>query len=207
MVACALPGALSTTERKRIPAKWFGLPALRSYPLARMVAGKPTPSPSHARNALARASQQLDRGTLTAVQYAQIVSRAGAVLAECKSMATKKKKPMSAAKRREFAERMKRARAAKKKNPAKKKTAKKSNPAKKKTAKKKTAKKRGTRKGDIRKTARRAYTKKKNPAKKSNPAKSNPPKKKAAKKRKPKPASVGIEAYMEEVSIKKACGF
>jgi len=93
------------------------------------------PSPSHARNALARAAQFSDR--LTAREYETIIRRANSVLAKCgegSTMATKKKK--KATKKRATKKRP-----AKKKPARAKKRATKKRPAKKKPAAKKRAKK------------------------------------------------------------------
>jgi len=162
-----------------------------------MVGGKATPSPSHARNALARASQQLDRGNLSAMDYSRIVTRANGVLAECdplekgSDVATKKKKrkPMSAAQKKAFAERMKRARkkAAKKRKPAKKRKA-----VKKKTTKRKTTAKRKAPAKRKTTTKRKATTKRKTTKRKTTRRKAAP---------------VAIEAYLSEAEIRKTCGF
>jgi len=82
---CSLPGKLSYQERKGLPSEAFALPRQRKYPL--YVQGPEpdelVPSPSHARNALSRASQQYDRGTLTERQYKTIQNKARKVLRSC----------------------------------------------------------------------------------------------------------------------------
>jgi hypothetical protein len=50
-----------------MPAATFGLPAQRKYPM---------PDPSHAANAKARATQQFNRGNLSAGQKAAIFAKA-----------------------------------------------------------------------------------------------------------------------------------
>lgn len=61
---------LTTAARKRIPSKEFAGPG-RSYPI---------PDKSHARNALARASEEFSRGRLTEEEYKRIRSKAHAKL-------------------------------------------------------------------------------------------------------------------------------
>lgn len=60
-------GTLSTRQRKKLPAGTFGLPKERAYPM---------PDASHARNALARAAQQVKAGNLSSAQAAQIRAKA-----------------------------------------------------------------------------------------------------------------------------------
>ena len=64
---------LTTRARKSLKSSSFGLPAERKYPM---------PDKSHAANAKARASQQLDAGNITAGQKAQINRKANAVLSD-----------------------------------------------------------------------------------------------------------------------------
>ena len=54
---------LTTVARHKIPAKLFGLPAQRKYPM---------PDRAHAANAKARASQQFDKGNLSASQKSKV---------------------------------------------------------------------------------------------------------------------------------------
>ena len=58
---------LSTARRNKLPSSTFGLPGSRKYPVE---------DKSHARNALARASQQYNAGRLSASQKAQIDAKA-----------------------------------------------------------------------------------------------------------------------------------
>jgi hypothetical protein len=58
---------LTAAARNKIPAKKFGLPGSRKYPM---------PNVAHAINAKARATQQLDAGNLSADEHAAIVSKA-----------------------------------------------------------------------------------------------------------------------------------
>lgn len=62
-------GKLTSKARNKLPASDFGLPAQRKYPLE---------PPPHAANAKARASQQFNKGNITAGQKSQIDSRANA---------------------------------------------------------------------------------------------------------------------------------
>lgn len=81
---CALPGKLSSSERTGLPKKAFALPSKRKYPV--FVAGPGNsivPSPSHARNALARASAEFNRGNLTSSEYKKIQATAKRVLTSC----------------------------------------------------------------------------------------------------------------------------
>ena len=58
---------LDAKHRNALPSSAFGLPGERKYPLE---------NASHARNALARASQQRNRGALSEAQYKEIVAKA-----------------------------------------------------------------------------------------------------------------------------------
>jgi hypothetical protein len=58
-------------QRDKLPDKAFGLPDERKYPM---------PDKSHARNAKARASQQEEKGTITAAEEKQIDRKADKVL-------------------------------------------------------------------------------------------------------------------------------
>lgn len=64
-------GHLSAADRRHIPAREFGLPGERKYPM---------PDKSHAANAKARATQMLKRGNLTKEQAARIRAKANRVL-------------------------------------------------------------------------------------------------------------------------------
>lgn len=59
-------GKLDAAERKAIPADEFAGPD-RSYPI---------PDKSHARNALARAKEMLNKGYISKAQYDKIVAKA-----------------------------------------------------------------------------------------------------------------------------------
>ena len=61
------------TERKRdaLPKSPFGLPGERKYPM---------PDASHARNAKARAAQQVKKGTITKAEEATIDRKADRIL-------------------------------------------------------------------------------------------------------------------------------
>jgi hypothetical protein len=62
---------LTTKKRKAEPKSEFGLPDEKKYPM---------PDKSHARNAKARASQQLKKGNLTASEKKKIDSKADRIL-------------------------------------------------------------------------------------------------------------------------------
>lgn len=62
---------LTTKKRNAEPKSDFGLPAERKYPM---------PDKSHARNAKARASQQEDKGNLTAAEKKKIDRKADEIL-------------------------------------------------------------------------------------------------------------------------------
>ena len=62
---------LSTAERDALPDTAFGLPHKRSYPM---------PDASHARNAKARATEEFNRGDLSAAEKAQIDRKADDLL-------------------------------------------------------------------------------------------------------------------------------
>ena len=64
---------LSTKKREKLPESKFGLPEERKYPM---------PDKSHAANAKARASQQLDDGNLTKAEKAKIDRKADRILDE-----------------------------------------------------------------------------------------------------------------------------
>jgi hypothetical protein len=62
---------LTTSERREIPAREFGLPASRGYPM---------PDKSHAANAKARATQQVAKGNLSAASEQKIDAKANRIL-------------------------------------------------------------------------------------------------------------------------------
>jgi len=62
---------LTEAKRDKEPKSDFGLPDERKYPM---------PDKSHARNAKARASQQEDKGTITAKEKAKIDRKADRIL-------------------------------------------------------------------------------------------------------------------------------
>ena len=69
---------LTTASRKKLKSSQFGLPSKRSKSGGK--GGYPVEDKAHARNAKARASQQYNRGNLTASQKARIDSKANKVL-------------------------------------------------------------------------------------------------------------------------------
>lgn len=64
-------GIIGTAMRKAMPAKSFGLPKQRKYPM---------PDRSHAANAKARATQQVKKGNLSPSSAAKIRAKANRVL-------------------------------------------------------------------------------------------------------------------------------
>jgi hypothetical protein len=64
-------GTLTEKKRDAIPESKFGLPEERKYPM---------PDKSHARNAKARASQQVEEGNLTKKEKERIDRKADRIL-------------------------------------------------------------------------------------------------------------------------------
>jgi hypothetical protein len=62
---------LSTRKRDRLPDSKFGLPEERKYPM---------PDESHARNAKARAAQQVKKGTITKAEETKIDRKADRII-------------------------------------------------------------------------------------------------------------------------------
>lgn len=62
---------LSAAKRRKLPAKEMGLPDLGKYPVD---------TPARARNAKARAAQELRKGNLTPEQARQVIRKADAAL-------------------------------------------------------------------------------------------------------------------------------
>jgi hypothetical protein len=62
---------LHAKKRNALGSQTFGLPSERKYPM---------PDASHARNALARASEEKNKGALSQSQYDQIAAKAHAKL-------------------------------------------------------------------------------------------------------------------------------
>ena len=62
---------LTTKARSDIPKSQFGMPATRSYPM---------PDKSHAANAKARATQQVNAGNLSASSKSKIDAKANKIL-------------------------------------------------------------------------------------------------------------------------------
>lgn len=79
---------LTSKERKGIPTSEFGLPGERKYPM---------PDKSHAANAKARATQQVEQGNLSSSSKAKIDAKANKVLGE--ASVKKERKPMSFSRR------------------------------------------------------------------------------------------------------------
>lgn len=62
---------LTAKRRAALPKKSFGEPGKRKYPM---------PDKSHAANAKARATQQVDKGNLSPAEKARIVAKANRIL-------------------------------------------------------------------------------------------------------------------------------
>ncbi len=62
---------LTSKERNKLPKSDFGLPGKKAYPM---------PDKSHARNALARASEMENKGKLSASSKAKIDAKAHRIL-------------------------------------------------------------------------------------------------------------------------------
>jgi hypothetical protein len=65
---------MTAVKEHQLPARAFGLPAERKYPM---------PDPAHAKNAKARATQQFKKGNLTARERDQIHRKADRVIDAC----------------------------------------------------------------------------------------------------------------------------
>ena len=66
-------GKLSSGARNALPKSSFGLPGKRAYPM---------PDKSHAANAKARASQQVNKGAMSKATAAKIDAKADKILGE-----------------------------------------------------------------------------------------------------------------------------
>lgn len=64
---------LTSGERKAIPKSEFGMPGARKYPM---------PDKSHAANAKARATQEVEKGKLSSAAAARIRAKANRILGE-----------------------------------------------------------------------------------------------------------------------------
>jgi len=62
---------LTSSRRNSLPSSSFGEPGKRAYPM---------PDKSHARNAKARASEELHKGNLSQAAYDHIIGKANRVL-------------------------------------------------------------------------------------------------------------------------------
>lgn len=72
---------LTTKARNAIPKKEFGLPGERKYPME---------DANHARNAKARASEEYNKGNLSASSKAKIDAKANGILHKGKKKGTKR---------------------------------------------------------------------------------------------------------------------
>jgi hypothetical protein len=68
---CKGGGKLTDAERRKFPANVFGLPDQRKYPM---------PDASHAANAKARATQQVNAGNLSSSDKARVDAKANHIL-------------------------------------------------------------------------------------------------------------------------------
>lgn len=74
---------LTTKKRNALKGGTFGLPGERKYPM---------PDKNHAKNAKARASQQVKKGNLSSAEKAKIDRKADRILGESKGSKSKSKK-------------------------------------------------------------------------------------------------------------------
>ncbi len=84
---------LTAKERRELPARAFGIPSSRKYPV--MVLGRngePKFSKSHAVDAKARAKEGLEKGWIDRRQYNQIVRKADAAIKDVDRARTKAKR-------------------------------------------------------------------------------------------------------------------
>jgi len=100
VVACAPSGALTHSQRKRLPASAFALPSLRKFPLYKLIGGELLPSRSHAINAKARAQQSYNRGEISGSTLSSIDRKADRVIKECDMAKAKKTTKKRASKKR-----------------------------------------------------------------------------------------------------------
>ena len=95
---CARKGKLSTKSRDELPAKAYGLPKERKYPMYKTGRdGKLIPSGSHATSAKGYAKKALKAKRINRIQYDRIVRKADRVLKSCggagRKPASKVKRP------------------------------------------------------------------------------------------------------------------
>lgn len=77
------PKRLTAAQRKQLPAKAFGIPKERKYPMMIInKMGKPEWSHSHASDAKARAKEEFDKGLMTKATYNRIVKKADKIIQE-----------------------------------------------------------------------------------------------------------------------------
>lgn len=79
---------LTAAMRDKLPAKAFGLPAQRKYPMMVLRDGKPVASFTHIAAAKAYAVKGLDQGYLSPAQYQTILTKAINVEAKAKGNRT-----------------------------------------------------------------------------------------------------------------------
>jgi len=76
---------LDAKKREKLPTKDFGLPEKARTKAAKKESGNyPMPDKAHARNAKARASQQQNKGRITAAEEKKIDRKADRVLGKSK---------------------------------------------------------------------------------------------------------------------------
>jgi len=114
---------LTAKERRELPARAFGIPSSRKYPV--MVLGRngePKFSKSHAVDAKARAKEGLEKGWIDRRQYNQIVRKADAAIKDVDRARTKAKRnpaKKKVAKRKTTKRKSTKRKATKRKNPRK----------------------------------------------------------------------------------------
>lgn len=86
---------LTAKERRELPARAFGIPSQRKYPVMVLNrSGEPVPSKGHAVDAKGRAMEELEKGRIDRRQYNQIVRKADTAIREVERAKKKaKRKP------------------------------------------------------------------------------------------------------------------
>jgi hypothetical protein len=73
---------LKAATRNALPARAFGMPDARKYPMEKKVGGKLVPDKKHAADAKGRATTQVARGNLSEAAAARIRAKANRMLGE-----------------------------------------------------------------------------------------------------------------------------
>ncbi len=74
---------LTAKERRELPARAFGIPSSRKYPVMVLNrSGEAVPSKGHAVDAKGRAKEELEKGRIDRRQYIQIIRKADSAIKE-----------------------------------------------------------------------------------------------------------------------------